>query len=100
MFLVTFLMGYLPTQLKTSRKLMNLIAIFGAGLLVGAALIIIVPEGMMILFTSMINDSALSAHMLPPIIPLSNVTTVENNGTSVRLADMHGENSVVDHRVT
>jgi len=28
---------------------MNLIAIFGAGLLVGAALIVIVPEGMLVL---------------------------------------------------
>lgn len=32
---------------------MNLIAIFGAGLLVGASLIVIVPEGMLVLFTSL-----------------------------------------------
>ena len=32
---------------------MNLIAIFGAGLLVGASLIVIVPEGMLVLFQSM-----------------------------------------------
>ena len=31
---------------------MNLIAIFGAGLLVGAALTIIVPEGMQVLYDS------------------------------------------------
>ena len=31
---------------------MNLIAIFGAGLLVGAALIVIVPEGMEVLYES------------------------------------------------
>lgn len=52
MFLVTFLMGYLPTKLKTSQKIMSLIAIFGAGLLVGAALIVIVPEGMLVLYES------------------------------------------------
>ena len=32
---------------------MNLIAIFGAGLLVGAALIVIVPEGMEVLYQSL-----------------------------------------------
>jgi hypothetical protein len=34
---------------------MNLIAIYGAGLLVGAAIIVILPEGMLILFQSLIN---------------------------------------------
>ncbi len=34
---------------------MNLISIFGAGLLVGAALVVIVPEGMLVLFNSMSN---------------------------------------------
>ena len=32
---------------------MNLISIFGAGLLVGAALIVILPEGMIILVESL-----------------------------------------------
>ncbi len=45
MFLGSFVVGFLPTCLKTSRRVMNLIAIFGAGLLVGVALIIIIPEG-------------------------------------------------------
>ena len=34
---------------------MNLIAIFGAGLLVGAAIIVILPEGLLILFQSLMN---------------------------------------------
>lgn len=50
MFISTFLIGYLPTKINTSKKVMNLIAIFGAGLLVGAALIVIVPEGMEVLY--------------------------------------------------
>jgi zinc transporter 9 len=53
MFVVTFLFGYLPTKITTSQRLMNLIAIFGAGLLVGAALIVIVPEGMLVLFNAL-----------------------------------------------
>jgi hypothetical protein len=31
---------------------MNLVSLFGAGLLVGAALIVIVPEGMSVLYES------------------------------------------------
>lgn len=41
---------------------MNLIAIFGAGLLVGAALIVIVPEGMLVLFKSMQGMEATHSH--------------------------------------
>ena len=50
MFAVTFMVGYLPTKLSASQRIMNLISLFGAGLLVGAALIVIVPEGMSVLY--------------------------------------------------
>lgn len=50
MFLITFVIGILPTKMNMPIKVMNLIAIYGAGLLIGAALIIIVPEGMIILY--------------------------------------------------
>lgn len=62
MFLITFAIGYMPTRFKTSQKLMNLIAIFGAGLLVGAAIIVIIPEGMLVLFNSMIDADAILVH--------------------------------------
>jgi zinc transporter 9 len=55
MFLVTFTVGYLPTKMGAAPHVMNLISIFGAGLLVGAALIIIVPEGMSVLYQSMMT---------------------------------------------
>jgi hypothetical protein len=57
LFLVTFTMGLLPTKLPAPPKVMNLISIFGAGLLVGAALIIIVPEGMSVLYQSMMTTN-------------------------------------------
>ena len=50
MFVFTFLFGYVPTKITASRRVMNLIAILGAGLLVGAALIVIIPEGMLVLY--------------------------------------------------
>ena len=56
MFLVTFTVGYLPTKLGAAPHIMNLISIFGAGLLVGEALIIIVPEGISVLYKSMMSD--------------------------------------------
>ena len=49
MFLVTFLMGYLPSRLSNSKDFLKIITLYGAGLLVGAALIIIVPEGVTVL---------------------------------------------------
>jgi len=49
----TFFIGYTPSIIKQSKKSMNLLAIFGAGLLIGAALEIIVPEGMQVLNQSM-----------------------------------------------
>jgi hypothetical protein len=56
MFTVTFAVGYLPTKLSASPRIMQLISLFGAGLLVGAALIVIVPEGMSVLYESMESE--------------------------------------------
>ena len=56
MFVVTFLVGYLPTKLSAPERVMNLMALFGAGLLVGAALIVIVPEGMSVLYASQLES--------------------------------------------
>jgi len=52
LFLATFFSGITPYFLKTSKSLMNLIAVFGAGMLVSAALVVIIPEGLLALFSS------------------------------------------------
>lgn len=49
MLLGSFGIGLLPALLTASNKVMNLISILGAGLLVGVALIVIIPEGMITL---------------------------------------------------
>jgi zinc transporter 9 len=49
MFIITTAIGMLPSRIDANKKIMNLVAIYGAGLLVGAALIVIVPEGMVVL---------------------------------------------------
>ncbi len=77
---------------------MNLIAIYGAGLLVGAAIIVIVPEGMLVLFESMINPDLL-------IIEAISSLSASPDGTEVRglkLVEAHGHGSagLIDHSVT
>ena len=49
MLVGSFSIGLLPALIKASNKFMNLVSILGAGLLVGVALIIIIPEGMITL---------------------------------------------------
>jgi hypothetical protein len=49
----------LPSKLSGSERTMNLLSLYGAGLLVGAALIIIVPEGMSVLSKAMNSKAAL-----------------------------------------
>lgn len=39
--------------LRCNQKFMDLMAIYGGGLLIGAALIIIIPEGLLVLLASM-----------------------------------------------
>ena len=55
MFVSTFLLGYLPQVFKMNKTLRDLVSIFGAGLLVGAALLLIIPEGLMVLISSEIK---------------------------------------------
>lgn len=62
----SFTIGLLPAMIKASNKFMNLISILGAGLLVGVALIIIIPEGMMTL------NSALQAQHIGKYVALFN----------------------------
>ena len=44
MFIGAFICGMIPAMCKASEKVMNLISVFGAGMLVGAALIVVLPE--------------------------------------------------------
>lgn len=49
MFGLTFIIGYLPMIFKLSENKLESISIFGAGFLLGTALIVIVPEGLSVL---------------------------------------------------
>ena len=58
MFLSTLGIGFIPLILRCNRKFMDLMAIFGGGLLIGAALIVIIPEGLLVLLASMAPTKA------------------------------------------
>jgi uncharacterized membrane protein YcjF (UPF0283 family) len=41
--IVTFCSGYLPS-IFTNKRVLNLLAVFGGGILMGAALLVVLPE--------------------------------------------------------
>ena len=84
---------------------MNIIAIYGAGLLVGAAIIIILPEGMLVLFESMISPEIIgelgldthATYTTPTTSTTSNVTTQAR--TTLAAADPHNPSTLIDPKV-
>ena len=44
LFIGTFICGFLPSLIKAPPNVMNKIAIFGGGTIVGAALVVVLPE--------------------------------------------------------
>ncbi|XP_011405688.1 PREDICTED: zinc transporter ZIP9-B-like [Amphimedon queenslandica] len=52
MFLGCYLAGSIPLLLTLSEKILRKVTVFGAGLLVGTALVVIIPEGIESLYSS------------------------------------------------
>ena len=52
LFIGTFICGYLPSFIRAPPNVMNKIAIFGGGTIIGAALIIVLPEASGILINA------------------------------------------------
>ena len=76
MFLITFLMGWLPTWIQASTKVMNLISIFGAGMLVGAAIIVVIPEAVKIIIEATYDPESGEEEVVPE-------STAFNMGTAI-----------------
>lgn len=79
MLVGSFSVGLLPALIRASNKFMNLISILGAGLLVGVALIIIIPEGMLTL------NQALTPH---PKNVEANIAAILLRDTSMDMKDI------------
>ena len=65
MFLGTFILGWLPKMIKASDKVMNLISVFGAGMLVGAALIVVIPEAIKVIIEATFDPTMVSDEVVP-----------------------------------
>ena len=49
----TFICGYAPSLISASPRVMNLIAIYGGGVIIGASIVIILPEAASILINAL-----------------------------------------------
>ena len=76
MFLGTTLLGWAPTWLKASVKVMNLISIFGAGMLVGAAIIVVIPEAVKCIIDATYDPKSGEDEVVPE-------STAFNMGTAI-----------------
>ena len=76
MFLGTFLLGWLPKWINASTKCMNLISIFGAGMLVGAAIIVVIPEAVKVIIEATYDPLTGGEEVVPE-------STAFNMGTAI-----------------
>ena len=64
MFISTLVAGYVPivaTKITQSAGSIRFLTIFGAGLLVGAVLLVIIPEGVLVILSGQVH-AALQKH--------------------------------------
>ncbi|KNE55193.1 hypothetical protein AMAG_01110 [Allomyces macrogynus ATCC 38327] len=66
MFVGSFGAGMLPLYVPLSESGMQLMNVFGAGMIVGTALVVILPEGVETLLSAERNESAAMLHDRPP----------------------------------
>ena len=67
----------MPTWIRASERVMNLISIFGAGMLVGAALIVVIPEAVKVIL-----DATYDPNSGKEVVPES---TAFNMGSAIIL---------------
>ena len=65
MFLGTFLLGWLPIMIKAPEPIMNLISVFGAGMLVGAAIIVVIPEAIKVIIEATFDPELAKEEVIP-----------------------------------
>ena len=65
MFLGAFGSGYIPLSFTMSENKLRLVTIFGAGLLVGTALIVVIPEGIAMHYEGQLKHAVSFSSGLP-----------------------------------
>ncbi|XP_033212546.1 zinc transporter ZIP9 isoform X2 [Belonocnema kinseyi] len=71
MLIGSYLAGSIPLIMNLSEDKLQLVSVLGAGLLVGTALAVIIPEGIRVLLTSSANSELQGSHDLHSLIGVS-----------------------------
>lgn len=109
MFAGAFASGYIPLSMSISEARLRLVTIFGAGLLVGTALIVIIPEGVAMHYEAQTRHATLHLDQplakLPPgvvAIPSQHGDSAGAHDQAAGLAagtavDAHGHDADITH---
>ena len=62
MFVSTLIIGFTPLACRFKQQNIDRLAVYGAGLMVGAALLVIIPEGVMVLVASQLKEPTAHDH--------------------------------------
>ncbi|SPO20504.1 related to ATX2 - Golgi membrane protein involved in manganese homeostasis [Ustilago trichophora] len=68
----TLICGLLPLSLPLSHRMMRVLEVFGAGLLVGAAVTVVIPEGASALFTNVTPSTEATASVYSNVLHPAN----------------------------
>ena len=80
----TFICGYAPSLINASPKIMNLVAIYGAGVIIGSAIVIILPESTSILINAQNEMRNLSTAQAGE---LTNQSNLDQSNGEIELVD-------------
>ena len=90
MFLGAFGAGYLPLSMSLSANKIRLVTIFGAGLLVGTALVVVIPEGISMHYEGQLKHAA-AAHAAALLRTSGSASSASLAPAAARLLlDAHG----------
>ena len=87
MFVGTFFLGWIPTRLNASEKVMNLISIFGAGMLVGAAIIVVIPEAVKVIIEATYDPASGDEEVVPESVAFNMGTAIVVGFTIMLIID-------------
>ena len=87
MFFATFLLGWMPTWINASTKIMNIISIFGAGMLVGAAIIVVIPEAVKVIIEATYKPDSGEEEVVPESLAFNMGTAIVVGFTIMLIID-------------
>ena len=87
MFLGAFVCGWLPAVCKASERVMNLVSVFGAGMLVGAAIIVVLPEACKIIIEATHDPNHPDSEVLSDAVAFNIGTAIVTGFTIMLIID-------------